>query len=144
MCSSPRHCEGQDKINSTDSWEWDLRGGMGQVFRARDPQLARDVAIKVIRQGSGGTATAGEERARFLRETRAAARFRHDNVVAIVDVGDEDGVPFLVMELVFGRSLRAMVVATLSPPAAERRSARRRIRCLRMRSNEQDPCPLKR
>ncbi len=78
------------------------KGGMGCVYRAYDPRLDRRVAIKVLFEGSA-VATA---KARLLREARAAAAFDHPNAVAIFDVGELDGAPYIVMELVEGRTLR--------------------------------------
>ena len=77
------------------------QGAMGAVFRARDTKLDRDVAVKVV-TGPGIDANACE---RLLREARAAAALNHPNVVAIHDVGEEDGKPFFVMELVEGATL---------------------------------------
>jgi Tol biopolymer transport system component len=75
---------------------------MGEVYRARDEQLGRDVALKVV-----GRAGAGSERvARFLREARAAAALTHPNVLVVHDVGEQDGVPYLVSELLVGETLR--------------------------------------
>jgi serine/threonine protein kinase len=78
-------------------------GGMGAVFRAADPGLGREVAIKVIRRRSGSE----EPRQRILREARAIAALDHDNVVPIWHVGEEGGQPFLVMPLLRGESLGA-------------------------------------
>jgi hypothetical protein len=79
------------------------RGGMGVVYRAHDPQLDRDVAVKVLLPA---LAADPEARGRFLREGRAAAALTHDNIVAIHQVGESDGAPFLVMELLAGASLQ--------------------------------------
>ena len=80
------------------------RGGMGAVYQARDTELERDVAIKVVRQellANPETAT------RFKREARAAAGFSHPNVVTVYDFGiAEDGRAYLVMELLSGCTLR--------------------------------------
>ena len=78
------------------------QGGMGSVYRAFDPRLGRRVALKVIAEG----ATHSAANARLLREARAAAAFDHPNAVAIFDVGELDGAPYIVMELVEGRTLR--------------------------------------
>ncbi len=75
-------------------------GGMGVVYAAEDERLNRAVAIKTIRE-SVDTAS----RERFLREARAAASLSHPNVCQLYDIGDEDGRPFLVMELLEGHSL---------------------------------------
>jgi serine/threonine-protein kinase len=81
-------------------------GGMGRVFRAHDPKLGRDVAIKVLLPGEAGA----DAKARMLREARAAAALSHPNAVAIYDVGETDSTdPYIVMELVVGRSLRELV-----------------------------------
>ncbi|HUR56036.1 MAG TPA: serine/threonine-protein kinase [Gemmataceae bacterium] len=78
------------------------RGGMGVVFRATHPATGRDVALKVMRDG----ALAGPQaRARFGIEAEAAARVRHPNVVAIHEVGEHAGQPYLAMEYVGGGSL---------------------------------------
>src|SRR4051812_10361906 len=78
------------------------RGGMGVVFRATHTATGRDVALKVMRDG----ALAGPQaRARFRIEAEAAARVRHPNVVAIYEVGEHAGQPFLAMEFVGGGTL---------------------------------------
>jgi serine/threonine-protein kinase len=82
-------------------------GGMGRVYVAHDPKLARDVALKLLR-ARGGAAEPHAE-ARVLREARAAAALSHPNVAAIYDVGEHESLPFIAMELVVGRSLRRIV-----------------------------------
>jgi eukaryotic-like serine/threonine-protein kinase len=75
---------------------------MGEVYRARDPRLGRDVALKVIH-----AAQATPERVeRLSREARAAGALNHPNIVAVFDVGTEAGVPYVVSELLEGESLR--------------------------------------
>jgi serine/threonine protein kinase len=77
------------------------RGGMGSVYAARDPMLDRVVALKVLHaEGASGS------QERLLREARALARLPHPNVVAVYDVGEDDGRIFIAMELVQGTSLR--------------------------------------
>ncbi len=78
-------------------------GGMGEVYRARDPRIERDVAIKVL---SGELSRDPARLSRFEREARAAGRLNHPNILVVYDVGNQDGVPYLVTELVEGRTLR--------------------------------------
>jgi len=81
-------------------------GGMGSVYRALDSKLQRRVALKIIRVGER---VDDEARARLIREARAVAALNHPNVVVVHDVGEHEGVPFIAMELVRGRSLRAYI-----------------------------------
>jgi eukaryotic-like serine/threonine-protein kinase len=82
------------------------RGGMGMIYRARDPVLERSVALKVI---SSFEVTA-DLRARFFREARACARLRdHPNIVTIHDMGEDDGRLFIVMELLEGEELQKII-----------------------------------
>src|SRR5881397_1946231 len=78
-------------------------GGMGEVYRARDPRLARDVAIKVLPEHLSKDPTA---LARFEREARAVAALSHPNILAIFDVGADQGFSYSVTELLEGESLR--------------------------------------
>lgn len=77
-------------------------GGMGAVYRARDTKLGRDVALKVL---PSELASDAERRMRFEREARSVAALNHPNIVTIHSVEEVDGVPFLTMELVEGRTL---------------------------------------
>lgn len=78
------------------------RGGMATVFKAHDPGLGRDVAVKFLH----ATLCADEEyRARFLREARAAGGLSHPNIVTVHDVGEIDGRPYMAMELLEGQTL---------------------------------------
>jgi serine/threonine-protein kinase len=80
-------------------------GGMGRVYKARDPMIDRTVAIKTL--GVDLDAAQLEEfKERFFREARTAGRVSHPNVVTIFDVGESDGVAFIAMEYVEGRTLR--------------------------------------
>jgi eukaryotic-like serine/threonine-protein kinase len=81
-------------------------GGMGEVYRARDTRLGREVAIKVLPEG---VASNPDRLARFEREARAVAGLNHPNIVTLHSVEDEDGVRFLTMELVDGQSLDRLV-----------------------------------
>ena len=86
-------------------------GGMGRVFRAYDERLDRNVAIKVLLDEEAGPSS----RERLIREARSAAKLSHPNVVGVFDVGEHEGSPYVAMELVEGRSLRALVGAAESP-----------------------------
>jgi serine/threonine protein kinase len=77
-------------------------GGMGEVYRARDPRLRRDVALKVLPDVAAGDA---DRRERFTREALAVAALNHPHIVTIHSVDDEASTVFLIMELVEGRSL---------------------------------------
>ena len=77
-------------------------GGMGEVYRARDTRLGREVAVKVI---SERLADDTDALARFEREARAVASLSHPNILTIHDVGSENGVAFAVMELLDGEPL---------------------------------------
>src|SRR6202451_3922291 len=78
-------------------------GGMGEVFRAHDERLGRDVALKLIRPASSDNA---DHRRRFEQEARAAASLNHPNILAIYDVGFEGSTPYIVSELLQGKTLR--------------------------------------
>ena len=105
-------------------------GGMGDVYRALDTRLEREVALKLIsdsflglRSGTGSPSPAGTPHSRvhlsherFLREARAAATLNHPNICAIHDVGEQDGQPYLVMELLRGETLKLYLTHhSLSP-----------------------------
>jgi hypothetical protein len=80
-------------------------GGMGEIYRARDTRLARDVALKVL---SGDWAADPVRLERFAQEARAASALNHPNIVTIFEIGDADASPWIAMELVDGRTLRQM------------------------------------
>ncbi|HYJ34312.1 MAG TPA: serine/threonine-protein kinase, partial [Candidatus Binatia bacterium] len=88
-------------------------GGMGEVYRARDARLGRDVAVKVLPSSFAADA---ERLRRFEREARSAAQLNHPNIVAIHDVGVAGAVPYLVSELIEGTTLRARVAQSPLPP----------------------------
>ena len=78
-------------------------GGMGEVYRTRDPRLGREVAIKVL---PASFYRDPERLRRFEQEARAAGALNHPNILAVYDVGTHDGAPYLVMELLEGATLR--------------------------------------
>jgi serine/threonine protein kinase/Tol biopolymer transport system component len=79
-------------------------GGMGQVYRAKDVRLGRDVAIKIVRER---TEADPERQRRLMQEARAASALNHPNILTVYDVGVEDDKPYIVSELIDGRPLRA-------------------------------------
>ena len=88
-------------------------GGMGEVYRARDVRLEREVAVKVL---PGGVATTAERLQRFAQEARATAALNHPNILAVFDIGTEDGVQYVVSELLEGETLRAVLERGALPP----------------------------
>ena len=81
-------------------------GGMGSVFLARDPELDRAVAIKLVKDDLTDDP---ELRERFSREARSAARLRHPNIITIFDIGEHEGRPFIAMEYLPGESLADII-----------------------------------
>jgi len=91
-------------------------GGMGEVYRARDMRLGRDVALKVL---PSDLAANPSSLARFEQEARHVAGLNHPNIVAVFDVGSEDGVAYIVTELVDGvPAARRLVLQTADPIGA--------------------------
>ena len=86
------------------------RGGMGIVYQAWQPQLARHVAIKVVRASVG---IGAEDRRRWLCEAQASGRVRHPNVVRLYEAGEQDGCLYLVLDLIAGGSLADRVSGPL-------------------------------
>src|SRR5262250_3210650 len=87
-------------------------GGMGEVYRARDTRLGRDVAVKVLPSSFSDD----EQRLqRFEQEACAAGALNHPNILAIHDVGKQDGSPYVVCELLEGETLRERIAATALP-----------------------------
>jgi len=82
------------------------RGGMGVVYRALDNQLGREVAIKTLTRG---VADDPEMLARFYEEGRKTARLKHLHIVTVYDLGEENGIPYIVMERVEGDSLEKLI-----------------------------------
>src|SRR5438552_3923218 len=96
-------------------------GGMGEVYEAHDPDLARSVALKVLRaEGKGNFGSL-----RLLREAQALAQLSHPNVVAVHDVGVTDGKLFLAMEYIEGQTLDAFIDCAAPGGASPIRRARR-------------------
>src|SRR3979411_2193228 len=81
-------------------------GGMGEVYRARDARLAREVAIKVLPASFSADA---DRLRRFEQEAQAAGRLNHPNITAVYDIGTHDGAPYVVQELLEGDRLRAVM-----------------------------------
>jgi Tol biopolymer transport system component len=91
-------------------------GGMGEVYRAKDPRLGRDVAIKVL---PASFSTDTDRLRRFEQEARAAGLLNHPNITAVYDIGSHDGAPYVVSELLEGETLRAELAGDrLSPRKA--------------------------
>src|SRR6185503_5379771 len=84
-------------------------GGMGEVFRAHDPILDRNVALKVISAGDD------DRRQRFRREAQSAARLTHPNIVVVHDFGEDSGRFFMAMELLEGSDLKALIAKNAFP-----------------------------
>ena len=77
-------------------------GGMGEVYRARDTRLERDIAIKVLPEN---VASSPDRLARFEREARAVAALNHPNIVVLHSIEEQQGIQFLTMELIEGQGL---------------------------------------
>src|SRR5688500_8806456 len=77
-------------------------GGMGEVYRSRDSRLGREVAVKVLPPSARND---DEARARFRREALALSRLNHPNIEMVLDLGEKDGIDYLVLELVPGETL---------------------------------------
>lgn len=86
------------------------KGAMGIVYKARDPLINREVAIKTIRFDLASDDSENEEiMQRFMREAQAAGKLSHPNIITIYDVGREENVTFIVMQLIEGQSLQKMI-----------------------------------
>ena len=94
---------------------------MGVVYHALDPVIGRNVAVKTMHLSEAGTGMSREELVgRFQTEARAAGLLTHPNIVVIYDAGEEEGLFYITMELVEGRSLQSMIDARQLFPAAPR------------------------
>src|SRR5437879_10358505 len=87
-------------------------GGMGEVYRARDNRLGRDLAIKIL---SHKLSASKQDFERFEREARSASALNHPNIVTIFELGQVDSTYYIAMELVEGELLRAMIAAGSIP-----------------------------
>src|SRR3954452_7588896 len=87
-------------------------GGMGEVYRARDTRLQRDVALKILPESF---AREGDRLHRFEQEARAVAALNHPNILAIFDTGQQNGSPYLVSELLEGETLRTVLDGGVLP-----------------------------
>ncbi len=83
-------------------------GGMGEVYRARDAKLGREIAIKVLPLA---TASDPDRRQRFEQEARSASALNHPNILTVYDIGESDGTVYIAMELVEGKTLRELVAS---------------------------------
>lgn len=93
------------------------KGAMGEVFRAHDPVLNREVAVKTI---SASLSTDNDLRMRFHREAQAAARLNHPNIITVYDYGEEAGVIYMAMELLEGADLKDIIRQSLLTTVEER------------------------
>ena len=85
-------------------------GGMGEVYKARDQRLSRDVALKVLHSRAGSAPDASRQR-RFEQEARAASALNHPNILTVYDIGTENGSSYIVTEFVDGQTLRKSIGA---------------------------------
>ena len=92
-----------DRIGRFEILGWLGAGGMGEVYRARDHQLSRDVAVKVL---PAAFLADPDRQRRFEQEARAAGGLNHPNILAVFDVGIGQGSPYIVTELLEGETLR--------------------------------------
>ena len=109
-------------------------GGMGEVYRARDTRLGREVAVKVL---PASFSTDPDRLRRFEQEARAAGALNHPNIVAVYDIGQHDGAPYVVSELLEGETLRERT-------RRRGRSRRARRSTTRSRSPAASPRPTRR
>ncbi|HEX7807267.1 MAG TPA: serine/threonine-protein kinase, partial [Thermoanaerobaculia bacterium] len=94
-------------------------GGMGEVWRARDGRIGRDVAVKILPGTFNGE---DEQIARFELEARAAGALNHPGLVTIFDVGTAEGSPYIVMELLEGQTLRDVLEGARAKPLPVRKT----------------------
>lgn len=94
-----------------------LGGGMSEVYKARDTVLGRTVAVKLLTSQAAQNA---ETRSRFLLEARVSSSVVHENIITTYDYGEEDGIPYLVLEFLTGRNLKEELAATPEMPLRKR------------------------
>lgn len=104
LCGAPNSVD--CRIGEYEILEVVDRGGMGVVYKARQPRLRRIVALKMIHQGQFGSP---EVRKRFQNEAETVARLRHPNLVTIHEIGEHKGMPYFSMEFVKGRTLADLI-----------------------------------
>src|ERR1051325_11886418 len=93
------------------------KGSMGVLYRARDTVLDREVALKTI----AGTGNLDPElKERFYREARAGAKLHHPNVITVYELGDQDGLVFIALELLSGSDLRHFIAERRQLPAEQK------------------------
>jgi len=85
-----------------------LGGGMSEVYQARDTVLGRTVAVKLLTQQASAN---HDTRARFLLEARVSSVIQHENIITAYDYGEQDGMPFLVLEFLTGRTLKELIAS---------------------------------
>ena len=107
-------------------------GGMGEVYRARDEHLDRDVAIKILPLNVRDDLRA---RDRLLEEARSASQLNHSHICTIYEVNEEDSIAFIAMEYVAGRSLSAIIPPEGLPPSRSSATAHRSPTLLPMLTN---------
>ena len=88
-------------------------GGMGEVYRARDPRVGREVAIKVL---PASFSNDPDRLRRFEQEARAAGQLNHPNILTVYEFGVHEGAPFIVSELLEGETLRERLTGGAIPP----------------------------
>ncbi|MEO5895826.1 MAG: protein kinase [Vicinamibacterales bacterium] len=102
-----------DRLGSYEVLSLIGSGGMGEIYRARDPRLDREIALKVLSKDVGSDPSA---LVRFQQEARAAAALNHPNIIAVHDIGTHAGCAFIVSELLQGETLRDLLVKRPLPP----------------------------
>ncbi len=122
---APRAADGAKRIGRYEILQELGRGAMGAVFKARDPQIGRIVAMKLILTANLSAEELAEYKKRFYREAQTAGQMSHPNIVTIHDMGeDAAGQPFLVMEFIEGIPLEKLLAQNSSAPPGKRQTLR--------------------